>query len=88
MGKVSALLEVKPDGPDIDLDNLLDTCETELPEGVTISDSSREPVGFGIEKLLIQVIFPDDTGGADEVADIFEGIDGVQSVDVSSVSRL
>lgn len=88
MGKVSALIEVKPTGPDVDLDELLETCEAELPEGAKISDSKREAVGFGISKLLLQIVVPDDAGGADKVATVFEGLEDVQSVDVTSVSRL
>lgn len=88
MGKVSATVEVKPEGPDVDLDSLLDDVEKSLPKGAKITDSQTEPIGFGVSKLLVQVTIPDREGGTEAVEKAFSDIDGVQSVDTGNVTRL
>lgn len=88
MGKVSALIEIKPDGPEVDMDELRDDVEDNLPEGGKVTDTDTEEIAFGLKKLLVQVTIPDSEGGTEEVEASFEEIDGVQSVDTDSVTRL
>lgn len=82
MGKVSAVFEVKPDGPEIDLDGLSERCKASLPEAAQIGDSERETIGFGVEKLVLQVMLADSASGDDSIQNTLRDIEGVQSVDI------
>jgi len=88
MGKVAAKLKVMPASPDIDLDELQERLEESLPEGATIRGFDREDVAFGLVALFPTVVVPDDAGGTETVEESFQGVDGVESVEVEEVGRI
>lgn len=88
MGKVAARMKVMPESPDVDLDDLEARLEASLPEGADVSRTDREDVAFGLVALYPTVIVPDDAGGTTAVEEAFEGVDGVESVDVDEVGRI
>jgi elongation factor 1-beta len=88
MGKVAAEIKVMPDSPDVDLDDLQDRLEGELPEGGKISRFDREDVAFGLVALIPTVIVPDEAGGTEAVEEAFAELDDVESVSVESVGRI
>ena len=88
MGDVAAAIKVRPQSPDIDLEELQDRLEAALPEGAEISGVERDDVAFGLTALIPTVIVPDEEGGTETVEEAFAGVDGVKSVSVENVGRL
>jgi elongation factor 1-beta len=88
MGKVAAAIKIMPQDPEIDLDQLQERLEQNLPEGAKINGFDRDEVAFGLTALIPTVIVPDESGGTEAVEDAFQGIDGVESVSVEDVGRL
>lgn len=88
MGKVAAAIKVMPNDPDVDLDQLQEELEKQLPEGAKINGFDRDEVAFGLTALIPTVIVPDDTGGTEAVEEAFKNVDTVESVSVENVGRL
>jgi elongation factor 1-beta len=88
MGKVAAKMKVKPNSPEIDLDELQERLEDSLPEGAKINGFERDDVAFGLVALLPTVIVPDDAGGTEAVEEAFSDVEGVESVAVENVGRI
>ncbi len=88
MGKVAAAIKVMPNDPDVDLDQLQEELEKQLPEGAKINGFDRDDVAFGLTALIPTVIVPDETGGTEAVEEAFQKVDHVESVSVEDVGRL
>lgn len=88
MGKVAATIEIKPEDAETDLEDVLEDVVSDLSDDISVSDTEKEKIGFGIEKLVVQFIVEDKEDGIEAIEDAFNGEDRVQSVDTNSVSRL
>lgn len=87
-GAVQATLRVMPADADIDLDDLETRIEDAVEDTVSLGETERDAVAFGLEALLVPIRVPDGEGGADAVAETVEELDGVESVRVDSVTRV
>ena len=88
MGKVAAAIKVMPENPEVDLDELQERLEQELPEGAKINGFERDDVAFGLVALIPTVVVADEAGGTEAVEEAFSGLDDVESVSVEDVGRL
>lgn len=88
MGDVVAVLKIMPENPDVDLDGLRDEVEGRLPDGTELQEIDEEDVAFGLTALVVTVTLSDAEGGAEPVRESFEGIEGVESVQVTDVARV
>ncbi len=89
MAKVAVLLKVMPNSLDIKLNDLKNEITKYLPEGYQIIDSKEEPVAFGLKALILLVSMPENTeGGTEELESIIRNVEGVEDVEVETVSRL
>lgn len=88
VGEVVAALKIMPESPEVDLDRLRSDVEGVLPEGTELQGTDTEDVAFGLTALLATVSLADAEGGTDPVQEAFEGLDGVESVQVTEVSRV
>jgi len=81
------LIEIVPDDPEIDLNNILEEIKSRLPENVTIKDHKIEPFVFGINKLKIMLVAPEEEGLASKIESIINSMQGV-TAEVLSITRL
>lgn len=88
MGKVSARIDLHPDGPDVDMDRLRDDVEKHVPDGGEITETKTEELAFGVSKLIVQITLPDGEGGTEGAEHEFSEIEGVSQVESKSVTRL
>ncbi|MFP3143899.1 MAG: elongation factor 1-beta [Caldisphaera sp.] len=89
MAKVAVLLKVMPNSLEIKLDNLKNDIQKSLPSGYQIIDSKEEPVAFGLKALILLVSMPENTeGGTEDLESLIRGVEGVEDVEVETVSRL
>ncbi|AFZ71152.1 translation elongation factor aEF-1 beta [Caldisphaera lagunensis DSM 15908] len=89
MARVAVLLKVMPNSLDIKLNDLKNEIMKSLPEGYKIIDSKEEPVAFGLKALILLVSMPENTeGGTEEIESLIRNVDGVEDVEVETVSRL
>ena len=88
MGKVIAEVHIMPVGVETNLDEIIDTMKTVIPESATLKESIIEPVAFGLKKIIASVIVDDGEGATETVETAFSKISGVEDVTVKRVTLL
>jgi len=89
VAKVLALVSVYPSSTEIDLDQLVETIKSKLPEGYEIARYDKVPIAFGLNALKIYFIIPEESeGGTSRLEEILRSIEGVEEVEVEAVHRL
>jgi elongation factor 1-beta len=83
MGKVAVQIKVMPTSPEIDLAKI----EEEAKKLINVSDSKIEPIGFGLNCLKLIVIV-DDSEGTEKIENAIKGIEGVNEIEVESVTLI
>ena len=92
VAKSLVVLEVKPWGPEIDLDALgKKICEQIAQDGLFWkTEFKKEPVAFGVFKIMIGMTIEDDKVSVDDISEkiceMFE--EEVQSVDIASFNKI
>ncbi|HJJ47099.1 MAG TPA: elongation factor 1-beta [Methanocorpusculum sp.] len=85
MGDVALILKIMPESPDVDLEKM----QTEIKAKIIgVSDIKVEPIGFGLSALKVAVVTQDKEGAEDRIKASFEGIAGLESVEIDSLTLL
>ena len=85
------LFEVKPWGTEVDLDQLAKKifAEVVIDGLVWKTEYKREPVAFGVFKLIVGCVIEDEKVDLDDIMEAIEGFeDYVQSVENSSFTKV
>lgn len=85
------LLEVKPLDDQVDLDAVAQRCFSEITqEGLYWkTEYKKEPVAFGIFKLIIGFSLEDEKVSVDDIVEKIEGMDDmVQSVEIAAFNKI
>lgn len=86
MGKVLAVISVLPTGTDVNLEQLEKSIRDNIPKGVVLKESRKEPFAFGINALKLSFLLSDTAGGTDNIEKAIRNLDGVGEVRVEYVS--
>lgn len=86
MGKVLAVISVLPSGTDVNLEQLEKNIRDNIPKGVVLKESRKEPFAFGINALKLSFLLSDTAGGTDNIEKAIRNLDGVGEVRVEYVS--
>jgi len=74
---------------DVDLDKLKDSIQSALPEDVKVARSRIEPIAFGLNALILQIVLPADRGGdLEKVEDAIRATTGVGETETLLVTRI
>lgn len=88
MSLVHVLLKVLPDGPESDLDELLDSIEERCSDHpFSLKDHREEDIAYGLKALYVLFSIPDEEGTMQGLEDTVNETEGVSSLEVVSVSR-
>ncbi len=88
MGKFYVvIIEVIPEGIDADFNGIVEELKKRLPEGVSLVKYDQIPIAFGLEKLRVQVKFPEEMGSADSIEEDWVQIEGIQRVETILISK-
>ena len=74
-----------PESPEVDLAKMQEDIKAKV-DGV--QDIKVEPIGFGLSALKVAVVTQDGAGADDKVIASFEGIAGLENVEVESMTLL
>ncbi|BCU68528.1 hypothetical protein HS7_19650 [Sulfolobales archaeon HS-7] len=89
MANVLVTIRIAPESDKVDLDDVLNEIRGKLPKEYSIVSSEKQPIAFGIEALVVNVVMPENTeGGTDVLEELLMGVQGVGGVEVENVSRL
>lgn len=90
MAKAIVTLRIMPESPDVDLEHIRKLAEQKIDTFVGESKLKQheiKPVAFGLKSLDIFFMMDEDQGSPDPVAEEIATIDGVQSAEVTNVTR-
>jgi elongation factor 1-beta len=78
-----------PESPDVDLDRVLEEAQKKVTgyAGDTERRVKIEPIAFGLKAIMLTFVFDEQLGSTDNLEKQIEGIEGVQSVEVTDIRR-
>ncbi len=85
MGDVALILKVMPESLDVDLVQMQEDIKAKV---AGVQEMKIEPIGFGLSALKVAVVTQDAAGADDKVVASFEGIAGLENVEVESMTLL
>jgi len=91
VAKSLVILEIKPWGPETDLDELAKKVlkEVAMDGLVWKTEYKKEPVAYGVFKIVIGVVVEDAKVSVDDIQEQIESFeDYVQSVDIAAFNKL
>ena len=90
MANAIVTLKIMPESPDLDMEMVKEKANKILDSIVGEGDrrAEIEPIAFGLKALNLIFVMDENKGSPDPIAEkVKEGIEGVQSVEVSDVRR-
>ena len=89
MAKVIVSLKVMPESVEVDLEKVKEIIKKEIEDfgGSVLGDVTEEPVAFGLKSVKIRFAYGEERGTTDDLEEKISAHDGIQSVEVESVSR-
>ena len=89
MGEVAITFKIMPDSPEVDLEAMKQSIESQVGSLVNQLNIQEKPIAFGLKALFVTVAFPDKVGGiSEQVEDKLNNVPNVQSVTTESVGLL
>ncbi|MGB8311918.1 MAG: elongation factor 1-beta [Halobacteriota archaeon] len=88
MGEVAVQIKVMPQSPEVDLEQLKRKIELALPNNARLYSFDIQPIAFGLKALLVTVIVGDVEGGTDSTEEALSRVDGVESIQVVTATRM
>jgi len=87
MAENAVLIEIIPDDSEVDLSNILNKVKDILPAGASIKDYKIEPFVFGLNKLKLMLIVPEQEGLITKLEEKLNNLPGV-SAEILSITRI
>jgi elongation factor 1-beta len=90
MANAIVTIRIMPESPDVDLQHLLREAEKKIDHFIGSHKQKQheiKPVAFGLKSLDIHFMMDEAKGSPDPVAEAIEALDGVQSAEVTNVTR-
>jgi len=86
--EVIAKIEIIPEGVDVDLAELEVECKSLLSKHGEVVDKEIKPIAFGMNALVLMVIFKGGQGGLEPIEDALGKLAGVSRAEVVDVRKL
>lgn len=85
MGDVALILKVMPESPEVDLAKMQEDIRAKV---AGVQEIKIEPIGFGLSAVKVAVVTQDEGGADDKIIALFDGIAGIEHVEVESLTLL
>ncbi|MCE4612132.1 MAG: elongation factor 1-beta [Desulfurococcales archaeon] len=89
MARVAVVLRVFPSDVSLQPSELASRIKKSLPGEFEVLAEGEEPIAFGLKALKLVVAMPEDMeGGTEKLEEAIKSVEGVDEVEVESVSRM
>ncbi|MGQ4891001.1 MAG: elongation factor 1-beta [Candidatus Njordarchaeia archaeon] len=81
------IIDIIPEDPDRDIDEVMNEVKNKLPPNCEIKDTKVEPYVYGLKKIKVMVIVPEEEGLADKIESAISSIEGVDA-EIVNITRI
>jgi elongation factor 1-beta len=87
MARLIARIRVMPADAESNLDNVVQSLKSSLPEGMEMKGHAMEPIAFGLKAVVGDFLLEDAEGQMDRLEDSIKNVEGVGEIEVMNISR-
>jgi len=89
MARIVVSIKIFPSDITVDLSQLKEKIEKELPKYASVYKFDEEPIAFGLSALIAHIIIPEEKSGAlDKVEKQLQAIDEISQIETQMVRRV
>jgi elongation factor 1-beta len=87
MARLIARIRIMPADAESNLDSVVQSIKTSMPQGMEMKGHAMEPIAFGLKAIVGDFLLEDAEGQMDRLEETIKGVDGVGEIDVMNISR-
>jgi elongation factor 1-beta len=87
MARLIASIRIMPADAESNLDNVVNSMKSSMPEGMEMKGHAIEPIAFGLKAIVGDFMLEDAEGQMDKLEDSIKKIEGVGEIEVMNISR-
>jgi elongation factor 1-beta len=87
MARLIARIRIMPADAEFNLDSVVSSIKSSMPEGMEMKGHAMEPIAFGLRAIVGDFILEDAEGQMDRLEETIKGVEGVGEIDVMNISR-
>jgi elongation factor 1-beta len=87
MARLIARIRIMPADAESNLDSVIQSMKTSMPEGMEMRGHAIEPIAFGLKAIVGDFLLEDAEGQMEGLEDAIKNIEGVGEIEVMNLSR-
>jgi elongation factor 1-beta len=87
MARLVARIRIMPAEAESDLDSVIQSIRSSMPEGMEMKGHAMEPIAFGLKAIVGDFLLDDAEGQMDRLEESIKSIEGVGEIEVTNISR-
>lgn len=87
MARLVARIKILPSDSETDMDNLVNSLKTNVPEGMELKAHAKEPLAFGLNALVGDFLLDDAEGEMEKLEEAIKQTNGAGEIQVINISR-
>ena len=87
MARLVARIRILPAEAESDLESVLSSMKSSMPEGREMKGRAMEPIAFGLKAIVGDFTLEDAEGQMDKLEESIRRIEGVGEIEVMNISR-
>ena len=87
MARLVARIRILPAEAESNLDSVVLSIKSSMPEGMEMKGHAMEPIAFGLNAIIGDFLLDDAEGQMDRLEESIKSVEGVGEIEVTNVSR-
>ncbi|HEV8404669.1 MAG TPA: elongation factor 1-beta [Nitrososphaera sp.] len=87
MARLVARIRIMPADAESNLDNVVGSIKSSMPEGMEMRGHAMEPIAFGLKAIVGDFLLEDAEGQMDRLEESIKSVEGVGEIEVTNISR-
>ncbi|HEY3094784.1 MAG TPA: elongation factor 1-beta [Nitrososphaera sp.] len=87
MARLIARIRIMPADAESNLDTVVHSIKSSMPEGFEMKGHAMEPIAFGLKAIVGDFLLDDAEGQMDRLEETIKNVHGVGEIDVMNISR-